>query len=99
MNKLIYTEEKVFKVDYNDLDQFIKEEYGVEYESAAYEEWSNYQSHEKTVQKEELDEFETKELENFKGGKPKHYMIGTILKDLVNRDRIPEGDYVISVFW
>lgn len=92
MKKLKF-ETKIYKeVDYHDLEQFIFEIYGEQYESVAEEEWNNYSSHEFNVKK-QVDFDKDKTIDIFDGG------VHEILQNLVNRDLIEEGNYLISVSW
>lgn|SRR5574337_80587 len=98
MNKLKCRSITCFEVNHNDLDAFILSVYGQNFESAASEDWNKYSHHLIPVFKEKLTEYRMKQLENFKKDGSGHYVLRFLLGDLVNRELIPEGDYLISVF-
>ena len=96
---LTYQEVTCFKIDYKDFDRFIKEEYGQPFEFAADVESGNDVWYSWDIKKRPLSIWELGEVEKFKSGRNPGYMAITLLQDLVNRDRIPEGRYLIQVSW
>ena len=97
--KLKCTKETKIVVDCNDLQDFIEEVYGQIYEIVAEEEWNNYESHNFTISKEDINSYDLPKLNFFKKGNPKQYSLRVILQDLCNQDFIEEGDYLINVYW
>ena len=95
MTQLKYNEKTYREVDYNDLDNFISEVFGIKYECVAYEEWGNYQSHSFDVTPEELDDHYKEELKEGDF----HYMLGCLLNDACHQGLLQPGDYLINVFW
>lgn len=96
----LVTQKVINELDYNDFDRIVQEVYDKPYEIVADEEAGNYQA--KTygdVKKEELDEFDVEQLEKFKNTGKYYYLSRIILQDLVNNDYLPEGDFVIEIFW
>ena len=89
----------VFKVDYNDLDDFISEVYGHRYEIVADEELSNYSSKEFDIKKEVLDDYDSKSLQEFIDDGKGQFNARLILIDLCNKGLIEEGDYIIKIYW
>jgi hypothetical protein len=87
------------EVDWHDFNDLVTETYGHEYEFAADVTCGNDSDHAYTVKKEPLDEYHQKRLDEFKATGKYGYLIGTLLTDLVNRELIPEGNYLISVSW
>lgn len=90
------------ELDYNDFDRIVQEVYGQDYEIVADEEAGNYQSKTydnitKDAPRYRLDG--EKELEAFKTS-GKYFMLARVLlRDLVDNDYLPEGDYVINISW
>jgi hypothetical protein len=93
---LKYTEKIIREVNYHDLDEFISEIFGIEYECVIYEEWGNYQSHSYTVEGRLLDGYTAKELGY--GSIPK-YSLGQLLDHACHLEYIEPGEYIIDVFW
>lgn len=95
----------VFLVDYNDLDSFISQEYGYQFESIADQEWSNYMSREFTVEKkpfdinDTLDKYDIEELEEYIKTGEGNFILQILLRDLCVRNRIKPGHYVINISW
>jgi hypothetical protein len=99
MPQLKVEKKTVFKVDYGDLDDFISEVYGHEYEIVADEELSNYSSKEYHVEQEELDDYDMNSLRKFTEEGKGQFNARLILTDLCNKGLIETGDYIIDVFW
>lgn len=102
--KLKYREKLVLQVDYNDLNEFITQAYGLTqpYEVVAEEEWGNDQSHTLLVEKRELDEDELEDIvtmEATKGKRIPSYTTSTLLDDLCNKGLIEPGEYLVRVTW
>jgi hypothetical protein len=88
-----------FEVDYNDLDQFISDFYGVYYEFVADQECSNDSQHTFNIKKEKLAEYDQNKLNEFVNGKSRTYIARILLADLCNKDIIEPGKYLIKVCW
>jgi hypothetical protein len=89
----------VIEVDYGDLDRFIQEVYGHEYEIVADQELGNDCCKSVTVKKEKLNQWEQADLDMFISTGIYRYMLHTILSDLCNRDLLEPGEYVIEISW
>lgn len=87
------------EVEYRDFDDFIEEVYGHKFNFVADQECSNDSEHTFEVVKAELDEYDEEELENFKFHAKYERLTYILLTDLVNRDLIVPGMYLISVSW
>ncbi len=92
---------KVFtEIDYHELDALINKFYGItSYNCVAVEEWNNDEDHSFSFEKESLDEYQEKEIEEIKASKLPMYSVSTVMQDLVNNDILPEGNYLISICW
>lgn len=92
------------KMDYNDIDRIINlfftgNEYPRDgYECVCYEEWSNYESHEISVDG-EIDEYDQGYVNAAYSGKFKHYSTQALLNHMAKEGAIPTGDYLINIFW
>lgn len=94
------TVKTVFEVDYSDLDNFIEEVYGHQYEIVGAEECGNYCSKTYNIKKEALDDYDVKRLNEFiANGKYQYLSPNVLLTDCCNRDLIPAGEYLIDIFW
>ena len=101
----------IHKIDYSAWEKFVQETYGIvntgqyhpNYSFVADVECGNDTSHEYNgITKDEAnDELDREELEEWKDSNGKKQLWGarTLLLDMVSRDLIPEGDYIISVYW
>lgn len=96
--ELKYQKKVIYEVDYNDWDEFINKYYGIkQYEIVAAEEYGNYESHSFTAKKGE--DYDEEDIRDLKSGKFVPWVTHDIFQDLANNDAIPEGEYLISVFW
>ena len=96
------TTKVVITVNYNDVEQLIKEVYGHEYEIMPMEEVGSSHhaaTYEQIVEASELADWQAEDLETLKQGEPDMYILGTILQDLCNNGYIKPGHYSISVTW
>ena len=91
--------ETVFKVDSYDLEAFIKEATGHEYETVYNEEWSNDSQH-RFILDGKMNQWEKNDWETFKStGKQELYHLRTILNGLCSEKQIEAGTYLITVCW
>ena len=88
----------VIEVDYNDLENVIKDYYGHDFEIVADQEVGNESTLNIMVKKKELDKWSTKDMEEFQNTGRGNFMLYKILTDLCNNDVIEEGQYIISIF-
>lgn len=88
-------------VNYSDWESFVAKEYKVKnYQIACAEEMGNDTAFMSNVHKTELVLYEVDKLNKFvasNGGT--RWITHLLLQDLVNRDKIPEGTYVIKISW
>lgn len=97
--KLKHTKEVKIIVDYNDLEAFIEEIYGHEYEIVSMEEWNNSESHTFNIKGERIDDYNMKYITFLEKGNPKQYSLRVILIDMCNNGYIEEGNYLINISW
>jgi len=86
-------------VDYNDLNSFITKIYGIDFEIVEDQEMSNDSCITIKVKKEKLLSGDIEELIKRKKDKYVIYILHTLLTDLVNKNLIKEGKYLIKVSW
>lgn len=98
-DKLKCKKETVIVVDYGDLDNFISKVYDVDFEVVADQELMNDVDKKISVKKSVLNKWEQQDLDDFKSGKIKTFMLYTLMTDLANRDLIEEGNYLIEISW
>lgn len=99
--KLKFKEEKVFRVDYKDLDKLINKVYGLkDFEVVATEEASNDSTLSfGGISSRKQDEYDLEMLNNFKQGINRRFCTHVILNDLCIQGIIPPGDYIVDVCW
>ncbi len=98
--KLKYTEETLRVVDYHDLDAFITELSGHEYECVSSEEWSNDSCYRIKVDG-EVDDYEREYWKKQKAGEDPEstYCLPHIMNCMVEEKLIEPGTYLIRVSW
>jgi len=90
----------VLKVDYIDLESFIFEVYGAEYEIAPGEECGNNSNLKFLIGKEEIDTYYRDKLQYWRMGEGEaSFLLRTILTDLCNNDKLEAGEYIVNVYW
>lgn len=91
--KVTYTE-----VQYHDLDDYIQEVYGHEFNCVADQEWSN--DSKKTVWAEEgTDKWDQEKVDKFVATGHYSFSLQAILRDLCNRKLLEPGKYLVSICW
>ncbi len=97
------TKVSVNAVSYREIEKLINEHYGRggkhAFNVVADQEWGNYEEHEVSVGKEELDEYDAEQLTKFKAGNNPKYVLETLLQDLCNEGKLEPGDYLIKIYW
>jgi len=96
--KLKAENKTIFKVDYNDFDEFVTEIYGSNFEFVAGHEANNYSQYEFSAPNMNMDfrgEYEAKIRNGNFNGVPVHALFNVLFKD----GHIEKGDYVIDVSW
>jgi len=101
---LKHVKKQLIVVDYGDLDEFISDIYGREYEIVAdlelmQEGIFNDVSKSTLVKKEQLDKWQQGELNKWKTSGRGNRMFHTLMTDLCNRDLIEPGEYLIEISW
>lgn len=98
--------ETVYTVDYRDLEEFVKNIYGGDYEFVAVQECSNDTDHKFTVDgkmclssSEKLNEYKRKDAEKIRSGQYPNYCNNLLLDCLVVDGYIQPGTYLIQVSW
>lgn len=90
-----FKEKTIREVDYNDLDEFISQEFGIEYESIPYEEWNNYESHSLEVEAKEMNKYTKAKMER----KNYHFILSELLNHLCFTGKLEPGEYLINIFY
>lgn len=90
-----------YEMEYPEFDKLVSETLGIDYESVAENEWNNDSSYDfKGIKKEPLDEYDAKRIAlHQQGSRTYNLWAYIVLRELVNRDVLPEGDYIIQVCW
>lgn len=88
----------IHTVQDSDLDRFISQVYGVEFNFVADNEVGNDSSVSFAVDG-VLDDYERDEVAKFARGEVVSYISRTLLNDACARGLIPAGDYLVSVCW
>ena len=89
-------------MEYKELDDLITSTYKLPrpYEVLAYEELHNDSSKTWAFKKKPLDEWAEADIRALKEtGKVKHWRTATIMQDMVNNGVLPEGNFLVEVFW
>lgn len=99
--KLKYKRVSYMEVEYGAFEDLVNKTYGTtDYSFPADRECGNDSSHDFTVKKEALDDYDEKRLKEFiESNCRKIFMTNTILRDLCNKDIIAPGEYLIHVCW
>ena len=101
-------ERKYICVEAGDLDRLVKEVYGHEFETVAdveayngfRKEFMDIGEHGDKLDCDELNEYQERDLEEFKKvGMKKGFMTRTLLNDLCRRGYIEPGNYLIDISW
>lgn len=96
------SQESFITVDYSDLEDFIKEIYGIHYNIPCGEEMSNDSLHAYNVET-SLNEWHVRRMIEFKDFKTAEVdegrYLGVILNDLCINKYIKPGRYLVSVCW
>ncbi len=90
--------ETTHSVDYWDLEQFIKDLYGVTYEIAAAEESGNDTTLEFSVDG-KIEDYELDDMRKLMVGKWVPYRTGLWLNIMCSNEEIPAGKYYVRVSW
>ena len=91
--------EPYYNLDCYEFNDLVKKTYGHQYDFIADMECGNDTSHTFKMKKEPLFDFDKDDLAEFIKTGRYSYLYHTIFQDLVNRDILPEGNYIIEVCW
>jgi hypothetical protein len=91
--------ETVTFIHYYEFEKIVKEHYGQEYEFVADVECGNDSDHTYKIEKEELSKWNTEDLTEFKLTGKYGWLARTLFQDLVNKDILQPGAYVVQVSW
>lgn len=94
-----YVVEKYYVVDYLDLEKEIEATYGRNFNVTADLECANDTTHSFVVKRKPLSKWDEKELRRFVNGENPSYILHTLMQDLVNREAIPAGNWLVEVYW
>jgi len=97
--KLNHTKEVMISVDYDDLEDLIREVYGKPFQIVADQEWDNDSHYSFAVKKEKLEAGDLDELKSFKEDGKYMNITNILLTDMCNNGIIDEGEYLIAVCW
>lgn len=99
-NILEYKEKTIFEVEYSHLEEIAKKIYKQDICLVSSQEWDNYSLHSLIVKKGDWYE-EWKEVFDKweKTGKQSYGIFYGLMQDLCNKELIPEGEYIIDVYW
>lgn len=93
------TTRTVIEVDEYDLNKFISDEYGHDFECVADQEWDNDQSHLIEIEKTPLDSVAEQKVTKFRETGRYSWSLYALLQDLCNCDKLSPGSYLITVRW
>lgn len=102
---LTCTKKTIYSVDYGDLSDFINKVYGTsKYDFVASEQSGNDSSHsfaaKKTVGENTMKKWQDEDIAQLKAKDGNtEFVTSSLFQDMVDRDLIPEGDYVVDVCW
>jgi hypothetical protein len=90
------------ETDYHEIDELINTHFpcpGHNYESIAFEEWGNSESHTFNVEKGPLDRNDSDSLRKWAAGdwKSGMFRLRVFLNELCNRDIIQPGEYLVKI--
>lgn len=95
----LITTKSVHHIDYSDFENIVKSVYGQDYEFTADEETPNDSSHSYSAKKGNLNERNRKDIETFMNTGKYQYLASAFIEDLVDRELLPEGEFLIEVCW
>lgn len=90
---------QVHQVDAFDLEEAIQEEYGQPFEILADLEASNDTAKKISFTKSPLSIGKAKDVAVFRVSGRGNWLTYTLMQDMVNRELLPEGEYVIEISW
>jgi hypothetical protein len=100
MKNLPIEKKEFYVIDYNDLEDFIIDHYNIEdFSFVADYELCNFIIKHFEIKKEKLTKWDQEKLDKFKTTEDYNYISHVLMTDLCNNDIIPEGNYLIKVFW
>jgi hypothetical protein len=98
--KLKYTKKTIIELIDYEFSEFVSKYYGHDFEFLADQEVCNDSAHSFTIlEKKELDKNAIEKLNKLKNNGIYMSLSRIILQDLVNKDELPAGEFIISVSW
>jgi len=89
-----------WELDYNDLDRLFAQQFGIETEAVAEQEWNNYSCYTFNTRQDWYDDYDRARVQKWLATNGKEWPdVSNLLCELVARGAIPEGEYLINVFW
>jgi len=95
-------QEMFWVTNYTEIERLIKETYRIRYDILEGDEIGSSQwsaSYNPTLKKKKLDQWEAKELKEWKEGKTHFHMIRTLMQDMCNNGVLQPGHYAMDVSW
>jgi hypothetical protein len=89
----------LIEVNYDELNNLIRQEYGQDFHCVSDMEWNNDESHSISLCKKELGEYDQRKVDQFKKNGDSYFILYALMQDMVNRDILEEGEYLINVCW
>lgn len=89
----------VFSMEYRELEQLIEKTYGHMFEYVADVECGNDCAQTYTLQKEPLGDYELARVTEFKSTGRGQWIVYALMQDMVNKEVLEAGDYVVEVSW
>lgn len=87
-----------FEVDYSDLEEFIKQEYGQEFNVACDQEACNDSCEEVSVNG-DIREYQERNIQEFKDTGIHSYLLHALMNDLARQGKISKGEYKVDISW
>jgi len=92
---LKYEKKVIFEVDYSDMEEFINDHYGHDFELTCDQESCNDTSVSVTIKSGDLSEYAQKRVDAYKETGRWGFILKELMRDLCNKGLLEEGDYVI----
>ena len=89
----------VIEMDYDELEDLIRGEFGHEFSVASDLEIGNDSAKTFIFKPEVIDEYDQNKIDGFKKSGKGSYLLRILMQDLVNREVLPAGNYVIEICW
>jgi hypothetical protein len=100
-----FEHKEYWEIEYGDFDELASEVLGVEYECVAENEWNNYSSYDFPIKMPSIDpegyfmQYTLRDVERRIEGTKTKLSASDILEYMRYKNLIPDGNYLITVFW